>query len=141
MPFVCFKRLGERRVYSPRSYAKSFEKILRVGHCISACWLVRRKALGSVGLLDENIFYAPEDIDYCLQMWLSGWEVLYVPFARVLHYTQRSSYKSFRMAWLHGKGLFFFFRKHKYLLSRKNLYKKIIRAVKQHGIQQPEGLN
>ena len=91
-PISLLQRLGEKaELYPPGVYSKDFEEIVRVNHCISACWLVRRRAIDAVGLLDERIFYAPEDVDYCLRMWLAGWEVLYVPSAEVVHHTQRLS--------------------------------------------------
>lgn len=140
-PFVWLQRLGEKtELYAPEIYSKGFKEIVRVDHCISACWLVRRKALEAVGLLDEKIFYAPEDVDYCLRMWLAGWEVLYVPTAEVVHYTQRRSHKSLRMAWIHAKGLFYYFRKHRYWLHRRKIYNRIRRIVKIKGIQPPLGL-
>jgi len=142
IPVSLFQRLGEAAELYPRElYSKDFKEVLRVDHCISACWLVRREAIEEVGLLDEKIFYAPEDVDYCLRMWLSGWEVLYVPSAEVVHYTQRRSHKSLRMAWVHAKGLFYYFRKHGYWLSRKNLYCRIKEAVERHGIRPPLGLS
>jgi len=142
IPVKWLQRLGEAAELYPRKlYSEDFKEVLRVDHCISACWLVRREAIEEVGLLDEKIFYAPEDVDFCLRMWLKGWEVLYVPAAEVVHHTQRRSHKSLRMAWVHAKGLFYYFRKHRYWLSRRNLYRKVKEAAKRHGIQPPFGLS
>ncbi|MGB9619697.1 MAG: glycosyltransferase family 2 protein, partial [Armatimonadota bacterium] len=96
-PVSLIQRLGEKaELYPHEVYSKDFKEIVCVDYCISACWLVKREAIEAVGLLDERIFYAPEDVDYCLRMWLAGWEVLYVPSAEVVHHTQRRSYKSLR---------------------------------------------
>lgn len=125
-PFKWLREWGERaELYDPRVYDKSFNRVIEVDHCISAAWLVRRAAIEEVGLFDENIFYAPEDVDLCLRMWLSGWKVVYVPTATVIHHTQRASYKNLKVAWKHAKGLFYYFRKHKYGLNRRRLYRKI----------------
>jgi len=141
-PFSWLQRLGEvAELYPQELYSKDFKEVLRVDHCISACWLVRREAIEEVGLLDERIFYAPEDVDYCLRMWLNGWEVLYVPTAEVVHHTQRQSHKNLRMAWIHAKGLFYYFRKHKYWLSRKNLYCRIKEVTERYAIQLPFDLS
>lgn len=141
VPISLLQRLGEKAELYPREvYSKGFKETVRVDHCISACWLVRREAIEAVGLLDERIFYAPEDVDYCLRMWLAGWEVLYVPSAEVVHYTQRRSHKSLRMAWVHAKGLLYYFRKHKYWLNRRSLYQRISKAVQQYEIQPPLSL-
>jgi len=80
-----------------------------VDYCISAFWLLSRKAVDEIGLLDEKIFYAPEDVDYCLRMWLHGYRVVYYPAAEVIHYSQRVSYKDRRIAVSHIRGLLYFF--------------------------------
>lgn len=112
-------------LYDPKVYNKEFAQIIEVDHCISAAWMVNREAINDVGLLDENIFYAPEDVDYCLRMWLKGWKVVYNPSAIVIHHTQRASYKKRKVAWIHAKGLLYYFRKHGYWLNRKKIYAKI----------------
>lgn len=137
-PIPFMQKLGEKcELYPPEIYNRQFKKIIRVDHCISACWLVRREALKDVGLFDEQIFYAPEDVDYCLRMWLHGWEVLYVSIAEVLHYAQRKSRRDLSLALKHIKGLFYYFNKHKYYLNRKYLYYRIKEKSKQYGIQPP----
>ncbi len=141
LPFAWLRKLGERaELYPNEIYSANFVKTLRVDHCISAFWLVRREAMLEVGLLDERIFYAPEDVDYCLRMWLSGWEVLYVPSAQVVHHTQRVSYKSLRMAWLHAMGLFYYFKKFGYWIRREKIYEQICRVAEVRGNQPPFGL-
>lgn len=91
-----------------------------VGYVIGACQFIRRAALLEVGLYDERIFYGPEDVDYCLRMWKSGWRVLYDPRAVILHLERRVTRKrplTNRLTWLHFKGLVWFFWKHKYLMN------------------------
>ena len=114
----------EWELYDSRIYSLDFHEIIEVDYCISACWLVRRKALDEVGLFDEKIFYSPEDIDLCVRMWLKGWKVVYNPNAIVIHYTQRLSRRNFRIALLLAKGLFYYFRKYGYWFKREKLYKK-----------------
>ena len=128
LPFDKFHRVAKQEeLYDPAVYSKSFNKIVDVDYCISAAWLVNRKAIEDVELLDENIFYSPEDVDYCLRMWLKGWRVVYNPKARIIHYSQRISHKSFRMTLSHAKGLLYYFKKYKYLSNRERIYKKIKR--------------
>ena len=40
-----------------------------VGYLMSACWMMRPTLFDEVGLLDENIFYAPEDVEFCIRVW------------------------------------------------------------------------
>lgn len=91
-----------------------------VDYAISAFWLMRRSLLQTVGLLDERIFYAPEDVDFCLRVWKSGLRILYEPSVTVVHHTQEISRgMKINMAKLsHIKGLGYYFLKHRYLLRR-----------------------
>lgn len=88
-----------------------------VDYAISAFWLFRRNVMEKVGLLDENIFYAPEDVDYCLRIWKRGFRITYFPGVQVVHHTQEISrgFKLNRAKIDHIKGLFYFFWKHRYV--------------------------
>ena len=89
-----------------------------VDSAISACWFFRKDILESVGLLDEKIFYSPEDVDFCLRIWKSGKSIVYYPGFVVIHDTQQISHKKpfSKLSLSHFKGLLYFFRKHGYFL-------------------------
>jgi len=112
-------------LYPPDVYDKEFSQVTDVDSCIAAAWMVDREAIEDIGLLDEKIFYAPEDVDFCLRMWLKEWRVVYAPVATVVHHTQRESYKKPAVAFRHIGGLLYYFRKHGYWLNREKIYKKI----------------
>jgi hypothetical protein len=129
LPFQWAKNRAESdELYESAVYSKDFDQIIEVDYCISAAWMVNRRAIEDVGLLDEKIFYSPEDVDYCVRMWLKAWKVMYIPSASVIHHTQRESYKKLRAALNHIKGLFYFFNKYGYWFNRKKLYSKIQRV-------------
>lgn len=94
-----------------------------VDYAISAFWLLRREVLQKVGLLDERIFYAPEDTDFCLRVWQAGLRILYVPSVTIVHHTQEISrgFKLNRAKFSHMKGLMYYFLKHQYFLRRPQL--------------------
>lgn len=48
-------------------------------------WLVSRKALLSVGGLDESYFMYAEDIDWCARFCRGGWTPIYYRPARIIH--------------------------------------------------------
>ena len=54
-------------------------------------WMVRRKAMDQVGLLDENFFFYGEDIDWCKRFNDAGWEVKFYPGAEAIHFGGASS--------------------------------------------------
>ncbi|MFZ4860062.1 MAG: glycosyltransferase family 2 protein [Desulfuromonadaceae bacterium] len=85
-----------------------------VDTAISACWFFRRDVMEKVGYLDEMIFYAPEDIDYSLRVWLAGFRILYDPAFTVLHHTQQITHKKplSKTSLSHFWGLLYYYRKH-----------------------------
>lgn len=91
-----------------------------VDYAISAFWMMKRELLKLVGYLDERIFYAPEDVDYCLRVWKAGYSIYYVTDATVVHDAQEISrgIKINRATLNHMRGLSYYFRKHKYLFKR-----------------------
>jgi GT2 family glycosyltransferase len=97
-----------------------------VDYAISAFWVMRREVLEAVGLLDERIFYSPEDADYCLRVWSAGYTVMYDPSVHAIHYAQEISrgFRPSRAALSHAAGLMYFFRKHRYVVSRRRLYRR-----------------
>ncbi len=85
-----------------------------VDTAISACWFFRKELLQKVGYLDEKIFYAPEDIDYSLRVWLAGFSILYFPAFTVLHHTQQITHRKplSKTSISHLFGLIYYYRKH-----------------------------
>lgn len=63
----------------------------RVGVAQGACLALRREALDQVGLLDEQYFMYTEEVDLCYRLARAGWEVYWVPRARVLHFGGQST--------------------------------------------------
>lgn len=91
-----------------------------VDYAISAFWLLKRAVYDKVGNFDENIFYAPEDVDYCLRVWKTGYKILYQPSCVIIHDAQEITrgFNLNRMAFEHLKGLLYYFFKHKYILKK-----------------------
>lgn len=94
-----------------------FTEITEVDCAISACWFLRRDLHEEVGYLDERIFYAPEDVDYCIRARKKGKKILYYPGFTVLHQTQQITHNKFfsRIAISHFFGLIYYFLKHRYI--------------------------
>jgi GT2 family glycosyltransferase len=105
---------------------ESAQHARQVDYAISAFWMLRRDVLAAVGLLDEEIFYSPEDVDYCLRVWNAGYTVIYEPSVQAIHCAQEISRRSplSRAAVSHAAGLAYFFRKHGYAFSTRRLYRR-----------------
>ena len=53
--------------------------------------MVRTKAIGQVGLLDEQYHMYCEEIDWCWRLRRAGWRSYCVPSAQVTHHAGQSS--------------------------------------------------
>ena len=58
---------------------------------VGACLLVRRQVHDEVGGLDEGFFMYSEELDWCRRIKDSGWEIVYLPSAVVIHHEGKSS--------------------------------------------------
>lgn len=52
---------------------------------MGACFLIRRKVLNQVGLLDEEFFVYSEEVDLCTRIRNYGWRITWVPTVKVVH--------------------------------------------------------
>lgn len=84
-------------------------------YVIGACQMIRREVIERIGLLDENIFYGPEDADYCMRIAAEGWKVVYLPQYTIVHHWRRATNKKLfsRLAWKHFCALCYFYAKYK----------------------------
>ena len=101
-----------------------------VDYAVSAFWMLPRTLISRIGLLDERIFYAPEDVDYCLRTALSGLRVVYLPGVVATHHAQEISRRSWRSRSFreHLKGLAYFYRKHGFVFRLTEVYQRIAQA-------------
>ncbi|GAB4260181.1 MULTISPECIES: glycosyltransferase family 2 protein [Deferrisoma] len=94
-----------------------------VEYAISAFWVFRRELLARAGYLDEKIFYAPEDVEFCLRVRRAGQAVWYEPSAVAVHDAQEKSRSLIpnRLTLLHVKGLLYLFWKYRFVWSAPRL--------------------
>lgn len=120
-----------KQMESKESDLSQCVKPVAVDYAISACWMLTKECVDNTGLLDENIFYSPEDVDYCIRVWKSGYKITYVPNAELVHDAQELSrgFKLSKFHFSHLKGLFYLFNKHRYFWTLKRLYKKMPRHI------------
>jgi GT2 family glycosyltransferase len=62
------------------------DEINEVDGISGSCMLVRRQVIEQIGYLDERFFAYQEDADYCFQAKKSGWKVVYLPTAQIIHF-------------------------------------------------------
>ena len=92
---------------------------VRTDWVLGAAVMVRRSAVEQVGAPDTRYWMYFEDVDWCLRMWQSGWEVAVVPTAEAHHTYGRASrgkgpsaLLTNEMARVHAKSALKFFAAH-----------------------------
>ena len=110
-PWVsCLKMLG----FTKRYYMShlSWDEPSRIEVISGAFFMLRRKSLDQVGLLDEDFFMYGEDIDLSYRLLKGGWENWYHP-SDIVHFKGESTQKSsFRYVHVFYQAMLIFFRKH-----------------------------
>ena len=98
----------------------------RVDVVQGTCMLLRRKAVESVGLLDEGYFMYSEEVDLCHRLRQHGWQIWWVPRAVVVHYGAQSTQQARAKMFLHlYRSKVRFFRKH-YGAATARAYKVLL---------------
>jgi len=105
-----------------RFLMKDFDhkKTKEVDWIMGSALMTSRKAIGSVGLMDERFKMYMEDTDWCRRYWEKGYKVIYFPQARMYHYHGRGSAgKSVlqslllnRLTWIHISSALKYFIKY-----------------------------
>ncbi|MGE0383617.1 MAG: glycosyltransferase family 2 protein [Gammaproteobacteria bacterium] len=119
--FTSLKRMEAQAGRDPGTAVREVE------YAISAFWLLRREAVERTGLLDERIFYSPEDVDYCVRLWLDGWRIVYDPSVSAVHDAQEISRgkRLSKFTLRHAEGLAYYFAKYGTWLSAGALRRRI----------------
>ncbi|HRQ40422.1 MAG TPA: glycosyltransferase family 2 protein [Chloroflexota bacterium] len=74
----------------------------------SACLMVRRQALDTVGLLDEEYFIYGDEADLQYRLKKAGWKNYYLPQATTIHYGGRSMNRWSRRKMVYRGHMLFF---------------------------------
>ncbi len=123
IPISKIQKYGERLEYIDFSSLSDFYE---VDYLMSACWLMTNQTCKTIGLFDEKIFYAPEDVEYCMRAHSLGYTIAYTKRASIIHEWQRLSKKKLisKINWEHIKGLIYYFKKYHYWMNADKAWKK-----------------
>jgi GT2 family glycosyltransferase len=64
-----------------------------------ACLAIRKEVVNEIGLLDEGFFMYGEDMEWCWRAKLAGYKVIYIPAAKVIHFSRQASMQDYR-SWI-----------------------------------------
>jgi GT2 family glycosyltransferase len=80
---------------------------------MTSCLLLRGEALREVGPFDETFPIFFNDVDLCWRLRQAGWEIWFVPEARVVHHGGASTRQvRLAMLWASHRGLHRYYQKH-----------------------------
>jgi len=72
----------------------NYNYIKKVDVLTGCFWMVRKRSIVDVGLLDERFFIYAEDKDWCKRFKDKNWDVIYFPEAKIIHFGGSSSSKA-----------------------------------------------
>jgi N-acetylglucosaminyl-diphospho-decaprenol L-rhamnosyltransferase len=98
------------RAYRMDAWDRSDER--EVAWISGSAFLLRRKALDEVGLLDERFFLYAEEVDLFKRLRDAGWQVVFTPELEVLHEGGVSTGRSRRLHLIHSQSVYRYFEKH-----------------------------
>lgn len=90
------------------------DKPTEVDFVIGAALMVRREVIDKVGLMDENLFFYNDDLDWCIRIRKAGYKIYLLPQIEIVHYGGYSSKRAFkRRLFVEGfRGGLYFCKKH-----------------------------
>ena len=122
-----FDRLKPIGIYPMQTWA--LDQPRSVESVQGASMFIRRSALDESGLMDEDYFMYSEEVDLCLQLRRSGWQIYWLPGAQVIHYGGQSTRQASTSMFLHlFAGKVRYFRKNHGRVQAA-LYKSILAAA------------
>ncbi len=97
----------DRFLYSSPSCQKQVDWVM------GSAFLVNRRLIEKVGLLDERFFMYIEEQEWCYRIKKSGWQVWFYPGAEIFHLVRGSSPEGKQkvILWIY-EGLIYFYQKH-----------------------------
>jgi GT2 family glycosyltransferase len=89
------------------------DQIHPVAGVSGSCMLVRRETINQIGYMDERFFAYQEDADYCYRARQAGWQIYYVPQARITHFGGMggSRVQPYRSIYEWHRSYFLYYRK------------------------------
>lgn len=67
------------------------DKIHEIDSGVGAFLMVRRKAGEEINWWDEDYYWYGEDLDFCYRLKQKGWQIMFVPTVKIIHYKGAAS--------------------------------------------------
>jgi GT2 family glycosyltransferase len=102
------------RILFPQKYPSKrrvYTSPIPVESGIGACLMVRKTAMDCVGVFDENYFFFFEETDWAYRMQREGWQIYFVPSARIIHAQGKSAGSSVSSRIMFYRSRYIFLKK------------------------------
>jgi len=86
-----FRLSSLHRILPFSSFNKDFIAVKSLDWVSGGCMLIKREVIEQIGRFDEGYFFSFEDMDFCRRAKEKGWQVIYYPLVKVIHYHRFSS--------------------------------------------------
>lgn len=71
--------------YGKKDTLAIYNKKRDIFSAYGACMLIRKEVIDKIGLFDGDYFMYFEETDFCMRVWLSGWQIAYIPDVLIYH--------------------------------------------------------
>lgn len=113
MSFIDDLPLGEYLRPYHVDHDSFYKKQHKVDWITGAAFMIPKKVIDKVGMLDRDIFMYSEDVDWCIRIKKAGFDIYISPSAKIVHIGRGSSKKISKNAILgEYKGLIYLYKKY-----------------------------
>lgn len=89
------------------------EELMEVNQPMGSCIMIKRKAFEDVGYMDEQFEMFFNDVDWCRRFKEQGWKIVFIPDAKVKHYSGSSiNMQKPEMIFKSHQGFYRYFKKY-----------------------------
>ncbi len=103
-------------------FNNNYQKIQKVDQVMGSFFMIRKKVIEQIGLLDENFWAWFEEVDFCKRAKNIGWKVYYTPEIEIIHHKGQSFNQLVKKQKVFNKSLLYYFKKHHSFLAWFILY-------------------
>jgi GT2 family glycosyltransferase len=89
-----------------------YNKTQEVDQIMGSFFMIRKKVIDQIGLLDENFWSWFEEVDYCKRVKQAGWKIYYYPEVEIIHHKGQSFSQLLDKQKRFNKSLLYYFKKH-----------------------------
>ena len=104
------------------------EQVQKTAGLSGCCLMVRKEVIEELGAFDEQFFLYQEETDWCWRVYKAGWDLVYNPNAKIVHYKGvTTKQKLLRNNLVFTQSMMKFFKKHHW--KDYNVFQKIFWSI------------